>query len=143
MTESHRIQQYINTLPEPKRSDMAVLHTTICERFPEVRLRFLEGTAESGNVVSNPNIGYGSLTLHYANGSTREFYQVGISANASGISVYVMCLSNKQWLANTIGTLIGKAQVTSYCIKFKKLGDIHLGVLLDAISGAMEQTSQA
>ena len=41
-------------------------------------------------MVSNPNIGYGVQTITYAGGSAKEFCQIGLSANTTGISVYVM-----------------------------------------------------
>jgi hypothetical protein len=51
---------------------------------------FLDGKNSEGKVISNPNIGYGSYTIHYTDRTTKEFYQIGLSANTSGISVYIM-----------------------------------------------------
>ena len=58
--------------------------------FPDCRLWFNDGTNEAGKVVANPNIGYGVYTITYADGSSREFYRIGLSANTTGISVYVL-----------------------------------------------------
>ena len=52
--------------------------------------------------VSNPNIGYGSYTIKYADGTTREFYQIGLSANTTGISVYIMGIKDKTYLATNV-----------------------------------------
>ena len=41
----------------------------------------LFGRDEDGRTVSNPSIGYGVLTRAYADGRTRELYQIGLSAN--------------------------------------------------------------
>lgn len=41
-----------------------------------------------GKVVANPNIGYGVYPIAYADGSSRESYRIGLSANTTGISVY-------------------------------------------------------
>ena len=71
--------------------------------------------------------------MEYANGKTREFYQIGVSANTTGISVYIMGVENKKYLAQTFGQDLGKASVTGYCIKFKTLTDINVGVLKAAI----------
>ena len=68
--------------------------------------------------MANPNIGYGAYTITYADGSSREFYRIGLSANTTGISVYVLGLDDKTYLARTYGDSIGKASVTGYCIKF-------------------------
>ena len=80
--------------------------------FPECRLWFNDGTNEDGKVVANPNIGYGAYTITYADGSSREFYRIGLSANMTGISVYVLGLDDKTYLARTYGASIGKASVT-------------------------------
>lgn len=112
---------------------MSALHNIICGIAPKAKLWFLDGKDENGKVVSNPNIGYGLLDLKYADGSSRPFYQVGISANSTGISVYIMGLKDKNYLKDTYGPTLGKATITGYCIKFKKLADIHLSVLTEAI----------
>jgi hypothetical protein len=126
-------EAYINSLPEAKKLDMQTLHQTILALMPACKLWFLDGKNDAGKVVSNPNIGYGSYTLTYANGTTREFYQIGLSANTTGISVYMMGIEDKKYLANTYGNTLGKASITGYCIKFKQLKDINLEVLKTAI----------
>ncbi len=79
--------------------------------------------------------------MHYAGGKTKAFYQVGISANTAGISVYILGIEDKLFLANTFGAALGKAKVTGYCIKFKKLSDIHLEVLKAAIQCGFDATN--
>jgi len=86
-----------------------------------------------GKIISNPNIGYGFYSIKYASGSTKDFYRIGLSANTTGISVYIMGLEDKNYLSNTFKYTIGKASVTGYCIKFKSLKTINLEVLKEAI----------
>jgi Domain of unknown function (DU1801) len=131
------IDQYIDTQPEPKRSEMRELHDMVLALMPACKLWFLDGKGESGKTVSNPSIGYGIQTMQYANGKTREFYQIGISANTTGISVYILGLEDKKFLAETYGKQLGKASVSGYCIKFKRLKDIHLEILQAAIRSAV------
>lgn len=109
--------------------------------MPKCKLWFLDGKDETGKVVSNPNIGYGTQKLKHANGKTREFYQIGLSANTTGISVYILGLDDRKYLAQTFGKKLGKASVTGYCIKFKTLADIKVEVLEAAIQYGVEQTS--
>jgi hypothetical protein len=109
--------------------------------MPPCKLWFLDGKDEKGKTVSNPNIGYGSQTTKYADGKTREFYQIGISGNTTGISVYIMGINDRKYLAQTFGQKLGKASVTGYCIKFKTLTDIKGDVLKAAIQYGIEQTS--
>jgi len=117
------------------------LHHMILALTPTCKLWFLDGKDEKGKIVSNPNIGYGSQTIQYANGKTREFYQIGISANTTGISVYIIGVNDKKYLSQTFGRGLGKASVTGYCIKFKTLADINIDVLKAAMQYGIEQTS--
>ena len=133
MKTAEQIKQYINSLPEPKLADMQALHQHILKLLPKCKLWLLDGKDETGKVVSNPNIGYGSYTIQYADGTSREFYQVGLSGNTSGISVYIMGIKDKTYLPTTFADKIGKAKLTGYCIKFKAVKDINLDVLDDAI----------
>lgn len=142
MTTEEQIKAYINSQPEPKRSEMETLHQHILKTKPGSKLWFLDGKDANNKVVSNPNIGYGLYTINYANGTSREFYQIGLSANTTGISVYVMGLEDKKYLAQTYGDKLGKASVSGYCIKFKTLKDINLDVLESAIQYGFKATSQ-
>ena len=138
MNMNEQIKEYIATQPEPKRSDMRELHRIILEVMPECRLWFLDGKDDGGQTVSNPNIGYGFQTIKYADGKTREFYQIGLSANKTGISVYILGIEDKKYLAQTYGKELGKASVTGYCIRFKTLKDINTDVLAAAIRFGFE-----
>lgn len=138
MNVLEQINEYITSQPEAKRNDMQELHRVIMGINPDCRLWFLDGKNSENKVVSNPNIGYGFQTIKYTDGKTREFYQIGISANTSGISVYILGIDDKTYLADTYGKSLGKAGVTGYCIKFKKLQDINIEVLKDAIRFGFE-----
>jgi hypothetical protein len=112
---------------------MQALHQILLQLMPGCKLWFLDGKNDEGKVVANPNIGYGVQVMKLAGGKTREFYQIGLSANTTGISVYIMGIEDKKYLAETYGSAIGKATVTGYCIKFKSLKDINIEVLKAAI----------
>src|SRR5687767_6348288 len=133
MNVKEQIKQYIASQPEPKSSDMQELHRTILQVMPACKLWFLDGKDSKGKTVSNPNIGYGSHAIKYADGTTREFYQIGLSANTTGISVYILGIKDKKHLAQAYGKKLGKASVTGYCIKFKTLKDINIDILEAAI----------
>lgn len=141
MNVKEPIKEYIASQPEPKRSDMEELHCNILQVMPKTKLWFLDGKDSKGKIVSNPNIGYGSYKIKYADGSTKEFYQIGLSANTTGISVYIMGLKDKTYLSKTYGKKLGKASVTGYCIKFKSLKDINVDILQAAIRYGVQATS--
>ena len=138
MNVQEQIKKYIASQPEPKRNDFQVLHDLILQVSPACTLWFLDGKDDKGKTVSNPNIGYGLRTMKYADGTTREFYQIGLSANKTGISVYILGIKDKKYLAQTYGNKLGKASVTGYCIRFKTLKDINIEVLEAAIRYGFE-----
>ena len=133
MNVQEQIETYLASQPEPKRSEMQQLHDLILGVNPGCKLWFLDGKNSEGKVVSNPNIGYGSRPHKYADGTISEFYQIGLSANKTGISVYILGLEDKTYLSVTYGKELGKASVTGYCIRFKTLKDINIDVLEAAI----------
>lgn len=134
MNAEKEIKTYIASQPAPKRADMQALHTAIQQWMPNCKLWFLDGKNSDGKIVSNPNIGYGAYTIKYADGKTREFYQIGMSANTTGISIYIMGIEDKKYLEQAYGKKIGKASVSGYCIKFKTLKEINLDILETAIA---------
>ena len=143
MKIQEQIKNYITSQSEPKCSDMQALHRIILQIMPACKLWFLDGKNSENKTVSNPNIGYGSHTIKYADGTTREFYQIGLSANTTGISVYIMGINDKTYLVKTYGKKLGKASVTGYCIKFKTIKDINIDILQAAVRDGVEITGKS
>jgi len=54
------------------------------------KLWFLDGKNSENKTVSNPTIGNGFQTIKYADGKTREFYQIGLRVNTTESSVYIL-----------------------------------------------------
>jgi hypothetical protein len=133
MNVQEQIKNHIASQPEPKRSDMEALHRLTLRVLPACKLWFFDGKDSENKTISNPTIGYGFHTIKYAKGATRESFQVGMSANKTGISVYILGIEDKAYLAKTYGEKLGKASVTGYCIKFKALKDIKVDILEAAI----------
>ena len=142
MNVEEQIMKYIAGQPEPKRRDLQALHDSILKISQGCKLWFLDGKDDKGKVVSNPNIGYGNYTMRLAAGKTREFYQVGLTANTTGISVYIMGIEDKTYLAKTYGKELGKAKVTGYCIRFKTINEINTDVLEAAITFGFEAQNE-
>ena len=142
MNVQEQIQKYLSSQPEPTRSDMETLHRIILQVMPACKLWFLDGKNSENKTVSNPNIGYGLHAMKYADGTTREFYQIGLSANKTGISVYILGIEDKKYLARTYGKALGKATVTGYCIRFKTLKDINIEILEAAIRYGFEAQNE-
>lgn len=142
MSVQEEIKKNIASQPEPKRSEMQELHQLMLKVLPKCKLWFDDGASDGNKAAINPTIGYGLQTLKYANGSTRDFFQIGLSANKTGISVYIIGIKDKALLAKAYGKKLGKASVTGYCIKFKTLKDINKEILEAAIKAGIENSKE-
>jgi hypothetical protein len=142
MNVQAQIKEYIASQPEPKRSDIQALHQRMLKVLPGGKLWFDSGKNSENKTVNNPTIGYGFYTIKYADGKTKDFFQIGLSGNTTGISVYIMGIKDKTYLAKTFGKKLGKASVTGYCIKFKTLKDINMDILEAAIRYGLKATSE-
>lgn len=138
MNVQTQIKKFITSQPEPKRSEMQELHRITLQAAPKCKLWFHDGKNSKNQTISNPTIGYGSHTIKYANGQSRDFFQIGMSANSTGISVYILGIKDKTYLAKTYGKKLGKASVTGYCIRFRTLKNINVDILEAAIRYGFE-----
>lgn len=132
MSTQAAIRAYLDSLPEARRADMEALHKLILGLKAKLKLWYMDGKDKTGKVVANPSIGYGAL-------KSRDFYQVGISANTSGMTVYLMGIDDRNYLKDTYGADIGKAALTGYCIKLKRLSDVDLPTLKRAIKDGLSR----
>lgn len=142
MEIQEQIKAYIDSQPGPKQYEMQALHQLILETLPASKLWFFDGKNSENKTVTNPTIGYGVHIIKYANGKTNEWFKIGMSANSTGISVYILGIENKKYLAQTYSQKLGKASISGYCIKFKTLKDINIEVLVEAISREAHQTAK-
>jgi Domain of unknown function (DU1801) len=142
MNVQEQIKKYIASQPEPKRSDMQELHRIARQILPKCKLWFYDGKNSKNQTVSNPTIGYGFHTMKYANGKNRDFFQIGLSANKTGISVYILGIRDKKYLAQTYAKKLGKASVSGYCIRFKTLKNISIDILEEAIRYGVEAQNE-
>jgi len=128
-----QINDLIKSQPEPKQSEMQELHHLILQLMPQCKLWYFDGKNEDGKQVAHPTIGYGTYTITYKDGSTKEFFRIGLLANPTGLAVHIMGIDDKKFLIDTYGKTIGKAKVGSYGIAFKSIKDINLEILKEAI----------
>jgi len=128
-----QIQAHFAQLKVDKSKELQQLHNLIVSLNPQCKLCFDNGINEEGKVVTNPTIGYGLQTLEYAKGNTREFFQIGICATTSGISIYLIGIKDKNFLKESFTSSTGKAIITGYCVKYKRLSELNPDVLVKLI----------
>jgi hypothetical protein len=133
MNIKEQIKEYITSQVEPKQSEMQELHNLILKVMPKCKQWYFDGKNEDGKQVAHPTIGYGNYTITYKDGSTREFFRIGLLANPTGLAVHIMGLDDRKFLIDRYGKTIGKAKVGSYGIAFKSIKHINLEILKEAI----------
>ena len=136
-TSVESVDAYLGSHPEPKRTDLYSLHERFTSLFPGSSVSYFDGLDDTGKVVANPTLGYGKHTIEYASGSSKEVFKLGLSANKTGISIYVMGIKDKALLKSLFQDRLGKAKVTGYCIRFGKLADIDVDILMDVIANVI------
>jgi hypothetical protein len=136
------INHYLNSIDDGKKEDILLLHQFIQDCLTVTELSFHSGLNEEQKIVSNPIIGYGSYQHRFAKGKIAPMFQIGLTANTNGISIHIMGIRQKLDLPNLISPQIGKANVSSYCIQFKRVQDINLDVLKTAIVKGVEVSKQ-
>ncbi|MEN9333853.1 MAG: hypothetical protein RLY35_1033 [Bacteroidota bacterium] len=139
MNTTEQIAAFLISLPANKVEELKELHQMILAKTGETLLHFFDGKNEEGKIVANPTIGFGQTRLTYANGSFQDTFRLGISANATGISIYIIGLKDKNILKEKFGPRIGKAKITGYCIRFKRLGDLDRTVLAELVAFAFHE----
>ena len=133
MNIQEQIKDLIKSQAEPKQSEMQELHNLILKLMPECKQWYFDGKNEAGKQVAHPTIGYGNYTITYKDGSTREFFRIGLLAILTELTVHIMGLDDRKFLSDTYGKTIGKAKTGSYAISFKSIEDINLEILKEAI----------
>ena len=128
-----RIKDFIKCQPEQKQNEMQELHNLILQILPNCKQWYFDGKNENGKQIAHPTIGYGNYTITYKDGSTREFFRIGLLSNTTGLAVHIMGLEDKKFLQDKYGKTIGKAKVGSYGITFKSIKDINLEILKEVI----------
>jgi hypothetical protein len=135
---NNQIEKYIKSQPESKQSEMQGLHDLILQLMPNCKQWYFDGKNEDGKQVAHQTIGYGNYTITYKDGSTREFFRIGLLANPTGLAVHIMGIDDKKFLVEKYSKTIGIAKVGSYGISFKSIKDINLAILKEAIQNRIE-----
>jgi len=105
-------QAHIDSLPEPRRSQMRRLHDVVLAAMPEADVRMWD--------YGGPLIGYGTYAYSNSNGPVGDWFSVGLASRKSYISLFSMAAGEGGYLVETLhdrfpGTKIGRS-----CINITK-----------------------
>lgn len=131
------MQPILHHFPESKQQELQEFIRLVAKVAPQEKAAFYDGKDKEGMVLTNPALGFGSYTHHFSDGRVEQLYRIGISPNATGFSIYVLGLKDKEILKTRFANSLGKAKVTGYCIKFKSLKDLDEKIVLVLIKFAL------
>ncbi|HEY0640825.1 MAG TPA: DUF1801 domain-containing protein [Pseudonocardiaceae bacterium] len=119
-------EEYIESLEEPRRSDVRALHELILKAAPALR-----PTMEFGMP------GYGKYHYRYASGREGDWMLVGLASNRNYISLYVTATTEDgRYLAELYRPRLPRASIGKSCVRFRRLADVDRGVLAELIRDA-------
>lgn len=111
--------EYIDELPEPRRTELRALHELVTTTVPE-----LKPTMEFGMPA------YGKYHYTYKSGKHGDWMLIAFASNKNYISLYVTAAPvDGRELAEVYQPRLPKASIGRGCIRFKRLSDVDTEVL--------------
>ena len=118
-------EEYIASIPEPRRQDVQTIHELIQKTLPALKPHIMSGM-----------IGYGTYHFRYASGKEGDWSLICLASQKNYISVYICSLENGAYIAESYKDKLPKASIGKNCIRFKAITDIDLEVLTEIIKKA-------
>jgi hypothetical protein len=130
-------EEFIASLPDEVRPDIAELDRLIAGAMPgQVRVLW-EGVFWGG--TQQRIIGYGEYRSVDRSGGEVEWFKVGLARQKDHISLYVNAVADGRYLVQAYVDRLGKAQVGSANVSFKRLADIDEDALLELVRRAASE----
>jgi hypothetical protein len=117
--------QYIAATEDAKRADLRALDALIRKTVPSF-----------APYVAGTMLGYGKYHYRYASGREGDSCRVGLVSNKTGFSIYVSAMDEKGYLAEQAKDRLGKASIGKSCIRFRRVADLRLDVLVEVLEKA-------
>jgi hypothetical protein len=118
---------YLDTLDEPRRSDVARLHELVHATLPELEVH-----------ATDQRLGYGPFHYRYATGREGDDFHVSIVSRKTGVSLYVLSTTGDRYVPELFADRLPKASVGKSCVRMKRIDDVDAGVLAELLKKAGE-----
>ena len=112
------IDEYLDQIEEPRRSDMRALDALIRKNAP-----LLKPSIQAGM------IGYGSYHYKYSSGRQGVAAVIALASQKNYISVYICATEKGEYVAEKHKKEFPNASIGRSCIRFKKLEDVDTAAL--------------
>jgi len=110
--------EYINSLEEPRKTEIKKLHRLICKTVPNLKPHMKYGM-----------LGYGTYHYKYASGREGDWLIIGLANQKNYISLYACLSDGKQYVAEKHKKDLPKSNIGKSCVRFRKLEDVDLNVI--------------
>jgi hypothetical protein len=118
-------EEYIATLPEPRRDEVRVLHELIRREAPDLQPHMRSGI-----------VGYGTYHYRYDSGREGDWFVVGLASRRAYVSLYVSASNGDRYLAETYRDRLPKADIGRGCVRIKRLTDVDLATVAELVRAA-------
>lgn len=105
-------KEYIDGLPEPRKSELAALNKLI-QKATGLKPMMFWGI-----------IGYGKFHYKYASGREGDWCSVALASQKNYISLYACMTRDGRYIAEVYKPKLPKANIGKSCIRFKRLSDV-------------------
>lgn len=128
------VDVFLDSLPEEARDDMKDLDASFSNVMDGLDRVLFEGTFWGGS--EQEIIGYGAGDFTRPNGTSVDWFMVGLALQKNYISVYINAVEDRQYLSEKYGKEIGKVKVGKSSLSFKTIEDIDLDKLTELVGKA-------
>lgn len=120
-------EEYIASLEEPRRSEIAQIDRLIRETLPDLEPFMLNGM-----------LAYGPYHYRYPSGREGDWCRVALASQKNYISLYCCAADEGGYVAERYRERLPKANIGKSCVRFKKLDDLDRG----AVQAMLRETAE-
>jgi hypothetical protein len=124
-------ERWIDSLDEPRRSDVRHLHEVIRAAIPDADVVVMEYTG--------PIVGYGTYDYSTSKGPAGRWFSVGLASRKGHISLYLMGTDERGYLAEQAQERLPGTKVGKSCINIPKPALIDDAVIADLAQRSWDQ----
>lgn len=115
-------KEYIALISEPRKAEVQKLHDFITKTVPDLKQGMY------GSII-----GYGNYHYKSVSGREGDWMVIGLASQKNYISIYICATKGDKYLPELYKEKLGKVSVGKSCIRFKKVENVKLPVLKQAI----------
>ena len=106
-------EEFLDQLPEPRRSEAAQLDAVIRAAVPEL-----------ARIVQGAMLGYGPYRYRYPSGREGDTCVISLASQKRYISLYVNAVADGQYLPERYADRFPKASIGRSCIRIRRAADL-------------------